>query len=464
MSDMSGLHTAVTSLHAQRKRIDVISENIANIDTPGYHRQVTRLAPIDTRRPGLFSGDGGRHGGVTAKVSRQWDQLLDTNAKHQRGRTASLEVQASAMASIEAELGSLDENGLAGRLQELWNSFDDLANQPDGLGVRKVVLGNAQAVASTIQSQASAIDRQRTYELDRLNAATSEVNSIAESIAELDRTILTSNASGAPPHAAFDERDRLTSELVSLVGGTVTYTEVGQVRFAVDGYNLVSDGIASAISLESNPDPALADLGYPKTSVIGASGRELRLVGGAVHGGLQVVNDRLSTELRQLNDFVEATVTSVNTIHSAGTGLDGSTGLSFFDPGGVTARTFALAPDVLDQPEKIAASNGSALLDNSVALSLAELGEDPAGPSAIHAGFVAGLGSTANALASQADVAQLASSHAESVRQSATGVDLDEELADLVAAQRSYEASSRMISTIDGMLDTLINRTGLVGR
>ncbi len=464
MSDMSGLHTAVTSLHAQRKRIDIISENIANIDTPGYHRQVTRLAPIDTRRPGLFSGDGGHHGGVTAEVSRQWDQLLDTNAKHQLGRTASLEVQAEAMATVEAELGSLDSTGLAGRLQELWNSFDDLANQPDGVGVRKVVLGNAQAVTSTVRSQSSAIERQRSYELGRLDALTEEVNTIAVNIAELDRTIVASDASGNPAHGALDERDRLTSELVSLVGGSVTYNEVGQVRFSVDGYNLVSDGGASTVAIESNPDPDLADVGYPKTSIVGASGRELRLVGGAVHGGLQVVNDRLSTELRALNEFVEATVTAVNTLHAAGTGLDGSTGLNFFDPGGITAGTMALAPDVLDQPEKIAASDGTALLNNSVALALAELGEDPNGPSAIHAGFVAGLGSTANALTSQADVARLASSHAESVRQSAAGVDLDEELADLVAAQRSYEASSRMISTIDSMLDTLINRTGLVGR
>ncbi len=63
-----------------------------------------------------------------------------------------------------------------------------------------------------------------------------------------------------------------------------------------------------------------------------------------------------------------------------------------------------------------------------------------------------------------AETAALASGRADEALQSEVGVSLDEELADLVAAQRAYEASARMISTIDGMLDTLINRTGLVGR
>ena len=464
MSDFSALNTAITGLHAHRKRIDVIGENIANIDTPGYHRQTSTLSAIDTRRPGLFSGSGGRHGGVITDVGRRWDQLLDNNAKEQRSRSASIGAQAEALATVEAQLGSLGESGFGSRLQALWNSFDDLANQPDDVGVRNVVLGNAELVASSLRRQAEVIEHQRVVEIDHLSTSVAEINSLAAGIAELDRTIVAGVAAGNDPHGAMDERDRMTTELVGIVGGKVSYAENGGVRFSVDGYNLVADGQSATVSMASIPDPALNDVGYPKLAVVAASGRELRLIGGTVNGGLQVVNDRLTVELRALNDMAALTAASVNALHQAGSGLDGSTGSSLFDPAGTTAKTFALSGDVRGQPVKLAASDGSALLDNSVALALAGLGDDPNGPSAAHFRFVTNLGGTVRALNNQADVARLASEHADSANQAATGVDLDEELADLMSAQRAYEASSRVISAVDEMLDVLINRTGIVGR
>ena len=464
MTEFSALNTAVTGLHAHKRRIDVIGENLANVETPGYHRQVTRLSSIDTRKPGVFSGPGGQHGGVTTDVDRRWNQLLDDNAKRSLVRTNSIEAQAAAMSDIEAELGTLAEGGLSDRLQRLWNSFDDLANAPEDLGIRNVVLGNAGAVAAEFNGQADSIMRQRTAQIASMEVDVARINELSVQIADLDRTIAGGTAVGNPPHGAMDERDRLATELVGLTGATVTYDDLARSRITVDGYELVGDGRSRSVALQTVADPALNDVGYPKLVLMASSGRQIRLIGGTVHGGLQVVNNLLTSELRKMNELADLTVTTVNAIHQTGTGLDGSTGSSLFDPASITAATLAVSADVAGRPERLAASDGSGPLDNSVALSLAALGEDPAGPSAAHADYVAGLAGRVRALSDQAEVAGLVSTHAENARQAAAGVNMDEELADLVSAQRAFEASSRMISTVDQMLDTLINRTGLVGR
>ncbi len=137
MSDFSALNAAVTGLNAHRRRIDIISQNIVNAETPGYHRQVTELRSVDSGQPGLFSGSPGEYGGVESSVSRRWDQILDTNAKKERGRSASLDSQAEAMRAVESNIGAFGDSGLAGRLQQMFNSFDDLANDPNDLAVQE---------------------------------------------------------------------------------------------------------------------------------------------------------------------------------------------------------------------------------------------------------------------------------------------------------------------------------------
>ena len=114
MSDFSALNAAVSGLYAHRKRIDIISQNVANAETPGYHRQVTELRAVESGQPGLHSGSPGEYGGVESSVSRRWDQILDSNAKKERGRAASLDSQAEAMRAIEANIGAFGESGLAG--------------------------------------------------------------------------------------------------------------------------------------------------------------------------------------------------------------------------------------------------------------------------------------------------------------------------------------------------------------
>lgn len=464
MTDFSGLSAAISGLHAHTRRIDVISQNIANVDTPGYHRQITDLTAVQSGRAGLFSGPPGDHGGVETSVRRQWDQILDGNAKRERSRASSLDEQASALSSLETKIGSLAGGGLADRLQTFFNGFDDLANNPSDPAVRNVVLGNAEAVASVMNAEGNAIDIERQGAVERVKVFVDQLNTLAEGIAQLDRNIIAGVATGDDPNGLIDQRDRMATEVAAMTDVQVSYEMDGQIRISMNGHSLVADGQFSPVRVASAADPALAPLGYERISVETGAGRTLSLQGGAIHGALAAANDLLPQQRVELDAVAASIATAVNTLHSAGTGLDGGTGRNLFDPVGTTALSFAVAADIAGAPARLAASDGSGPLDNSVALGLAELGTDPSGPAAGHGEMLAALGNRVRLLGNAAETAGLASGRADEALQNEVGVSLDEELADLMSAQRAYEASARMISAIDGMLDTLINRTGLVGR
>ena len=124
-----------------------------------------------------------------------------------------------------------------------------------------------------------------------------------------------------------------------------------------------------------------------------------------------------------------------------------------------------VSTDVAGQPSRIALAAGTGgALDGSLAQQIAALTESPSGPDALHRTLVGRLSIDVSTAAGRATVQSKIADQAKSERQNVIGVSLDEEMTNMVAAQHAFEAASRVLTTIDEMLDTLINRTGVVGR
>ncbi|MCP3974822.1 MAG: flagellar hook-associated protein FlgK, partial [bacterium] len=141
------------------------------------------------------------------------------------------------------------------------------------------------------------------------------------------------------------------------------------------------------------------------------------------------------------------------------------TGWNFFDPAGTTAAALALSADVDDQPRHLAAAAvGSGQLDASAAQQLAGLRDVSGGAADQYAELVGGLGVLVSSTRARASAQTSVLQRVDEARLSARSVSLDEEMIDMVAAQRAYEASARIINAVDEMLDVLVNRLGLVGR
>lgn len=465
MAGFSTLNTAYTGLATQARRIDVIGENIANASTPGYRRRRVDFGAIEgPNSVGIYGGAGRTGRGVEIRsIDRVLDPILEQHARAESGRAADLKVGAEALSELEARWTSFGESGVARAIGDLGAAFDELVNHPDDLAIRNIALQRAEGLALEVTTAAGEGADVRASLVQRTSTLVDRVNSIATAIAEHDSSIIAGRAAGADISSLEDARDQLIDELTAITNASVIYGETGGVRIAVDGYTLVGDGRASAIETTTTPDPSLPT-GMDRVSVSAVGGRELSIVGGDLAGTLRAANTLVPDQIRRLDQLATDLATSMNAIHSAGTGLDGGSGRNLFEIS-TGAAGFALSADVQGQPEKLAvAGPGAGPLDTTAAEQLADLIDAPDGPAAQWSTLVADLAGVTAANRARADAADSSASAAEQNRIAVSGVSLDEEMTELISAQRSYEAAARVISTVDGMLDTLINRTGLVGR
>ncbi len=466
MADFASLNTAYTGLSTHQRRIDVIGENIANASTPGYRRRRVDLAAIEGPNGiGVFTGiDRAGRGVEIRSIDQVMDPLLEAAARDGAAHAATLGIRTEALEQLEAAWGSFGDTGISAALDALGTAFDDLVNDPGDLAVRTVVLQRAEAVADAVRdAHAAGLDVQRGLD-GRADTVVSRVNDLSAAIAATDADIVAARAAGADGASLEDARDRLVDELVSLVGGDVRVDDDGSVSISVDGLRLVGDGRAETLTVARVADPALAVHGFDRVEIQTTSGRALTIRRGDLAGTLDGANGVVGDQLDALVGFTTALAGAYNTAHALGAGLDGTAFRSFFDATGGPG-SFAVHADVAGQPERIGArSLGEGSLGTSVAEELAALADDPDGPTAAWDRIVTELAATTASARARSDAAGVNAASAEAARTAVSGVSLDEEMTELISAQRAYEASARMISTVDEMLNTLINNTGLVGR
>jgi len=466
MSHFAGLQTAVTGLHAHRRRIDIISENIVNVDTPGYHRQKVNLSAIDRSSVGVWTGSRHNTGGVEYEsISRMRDAILVNNARVQTSEAEARSAETGVLEQLETIVGGLEEGSLHDQLNELWNAFDDLASAPDDLAMRQGVLQRAETVAQGFTRVTASIDQLRSDQEAAVYDTVGKVNALADQIAALDSEILGTLNTDAHPNSLLDQRDQLVTELAGTVNVQVNELENGQTEVTVDGQLIVSNGRSNHLTVQRTSDPVLGSLGYDRFSVVNASNRELRINSGQLAGALNATQNIIPQQRERIDSLIADLTTQVNALHNGGAGLDGSTGNDFFAVDPLHSGTLLVANDVVNQPEKVAAATaGAGVLDDSMARSLANLAESPTGPTSNFVTAVGELAAKVNTSRTRSDGATAAGERAQQLANSAGGVSLDEELVDLMTAQRSFEASARLVTAIDEMLQTLITSTGRVGR
>lgn len=465
MSNFAGLSTGYSALQAHKRRLDVISENIANINTPGYHRQTVELESIaGPRTVGFWSGSNDVGGGVQVKgLVRAGSALLENSAQRASSVAGGLAVEEDVMMQIEDAIGGLADRGIRTELDSLWNGFDDLANLPEDLGVRQVTLEKAEAVARTVRSAAQELDRLHEGQVSTVEVQISRVNELGNSIAALDQQVIAAQAAGAAPNSLLDQRGQMITELASLVSIDVHPESDGQVSINIDGYLLVGNGQHRPVSFAEISAPPGDATGLSQVNFVGVDGRPLQPTGGSIAGLMNATNALVRADREALDEVAVEIATAINALHSAGVGRDGSTGFDLFEvPTG--AIDMKVSDDLEGNPERLAAASaGGGVYDESNARSIADLADDPDGPSAKVAAMIDSISVRTSAAISRSEAAENSATYAAGLSDSSSGVSLDQELTELITAQRSYEAAARIVTSVDEMLRTLMS-TGLVGR
>lgn len=463
MSTFSGLSTALSSLNAQRAAMEITGQNIANVNTPGYTRQRADMTPVSAGQTASLFSQGAKIGnGVRiTDISRLGDIFLDARVRTTTSSASYLTARAEVYERLESTINEPSDDGISAQLNKLWTSFQDLSNNPQTLATKQVVLENAKQVQQGIASGYSAVSTQWNQVRAEVEAHVTEVNTTATAVAELNGQIRQTLVSGGNPNELIDQRGQLLNSLSALAGSTVRFQDDGTADVYVGGNPLVQANasrtltVAGATAITGATDAASAVKvvwdrpGNPAVSFDGGQiAGKLSALAPATDGGI------LTTAANHYNTIAESLADKVNALHNTP---------PLFDLGaGPYAATLSVA---ITNPADIqAGAVGAGDFDGSVADALSQLGIATDGPDALWQTAAIATGVAAKATADSATVAYAAQSTAEGLQIAATSVDTDEETVNLLSYQRAYQAAARVMTTVDEMLDQLINRTGVVGR
>jgi flagellar hook-associated protein 1 FlgK len=473
VSTFSGLGTATTALWAQQRGLEVTGQNIANVNTAGYSRQRAELQSVGGNVvPAIYAVSNQVGQGVDAdKVIRIRDAFLEGRAQIESAATARMTAQDATLGQIEQAFREPGETGIQAKLTAVFTAWGDVANHPTEGGGRTAVLQKTATLVAELHTTSANLDKQWTQTRDSLDTLAQDVNAKTQSIADLNKAIKRATQAGLPVNELADKRDALVMDLATSIGATSSPGDDGQVNVSVAGAMLVSGTTALGIRAVGTRVPAEATATDP-SFVTDPGGTRLDL-GGTAGGALTALSETIPRYQQKLDAVAQQLADQVNAVH-AGPPLaydrSGAPGGPMFGSGTVPATPITAANITLliTDPAKLAAASvaplaGNPSADGGAAAKLAAMAKSGTGAAVAYRQLIVELGVEASVSTSNLQTQTVVAAQLDASRESVSGVNLDEEMTNMLQFQHAYSAAARVITTIDEMLDVLINRTGRVG-
>jgi flagellar hook-associated protein 1 len=424
---ISSLSIALSGLRAAQTQIETISHNVANAGTPGYTRQRVDLRPTAPRT--TLYGPMGAGVDITG-ISRSTDAYVDGRARATSASAAQLEVRSELGQRTEDVMAEPD-NGITSTLKGLWSSFSNLAAQPADAPRGTQVIASLGDLAGRINAVRTGIDDLSGNALARLQAELDTANAAADRIAKLNEIAPT----GLAPDLQ-DQRDLAVDQLAKSLGGVAMVQADGKYRVTVNGMSIVDGDHVSHLTLDPlNPGVVLHPAG-PIT------------VGGTAGGLQSAILKDLPGYRARVDAFVTSLVNGLNAQHAANRTAAGVAGGPLLADDGKTVSVLVTSYSQLASADT---TGGTQNGQGAVAMFSLRSTLDPAA-----AAMVTGIGGeVANVTRSSSSASALAEGAAQA-RLAVNGVNLDEEMAQMITSQKAYAAAARIVTTVDQMLDTLI--------
>jgi flagellar hook-associated protein 1 len=464
----SSLNASVKALTAHSRALETAGKNLANVNNATYARQRVIYGDRGT----ISTPQGAESLGLEALgVQQLRDSLLDRQVLREISLKGSFEAEQQGYQRAQAGLGQgIDRtesagsanastaNGLGPAIDEFFNAFQSLAASPTDNGERQALMQKAAILVDRFHLADQRLSQSQSDLDAQVNSDVGEVNRLLGTIAELNGQI--GRFEGGAPGSAVDLRDQRQAkleELAAKIPFAVRESGGGQIQVVAKD----AGGVDVILVDLANVKGTAAFNGTQVTA--GSPATALALASGSIKGALTARDGAVATLRTNLDGVAQQIVTSVNALYNptAATG-------DFFAAAGTTAATIAIDAGVT--VSNLKASDGGPAGDNTVALGIANLAQQQfstGGTGFIDgtfAGFystsVSRLGqalSTANArVDDQTNIETLVRTQ----RDGLSGVSLDEEMADLMKFQRAFQASSRVFTVVDDLLDLVVNRLG----
>jgi flagellar hook-associated protein 1 len=353
-SPFFSLNIGASALRADQTLVDIANQNIANASTPGYSRQAADVKaslayPIPTFNNGGIVGQLGS-GVEIAQVTRARDAFIDYQLRGQLTSQGRWDARRDALKQVESLSNEPSSDGLSSLLTKYSQAWQEVANSPSDSAVRASLIEQGKSVADAFNNQSQQLFTQQRDLDQQVSLAVTDVNNYADQIAKINLQISQVETAGMRANDLRDQRDQLLNKLSQLVKINYTESSEGSVSVYVGNRQLVDRNVAYALQ-------AVTPTGQKFAQVQWASdGAAVNLQDGRIQGLLESRDQLVQGQLDRLNTLAGRIIESVNSLHTAGVGLDGQTGVKFFD--GTDAATMSVDPELLgaDGTQHIAAA------------------------------------------------------------------------------------------------------------
>lgn len=514
MSGLFGtLGTATSGITANQVALQTTAHNIANTNTDGYSRQRVHMT---TKPPYVMAGTGTIGTGVNVTgVSRIVDdfvrlQIRDANSKYTYNTQKS-----DTLGQLEDILHEPSDDGVIKALNTLTDSWQKLAENPE-LGTSKtLVVENANSFADSIHQMATQVDQLHKDSVSNLEKSALDFNEKVDQLADLNKKIFSMSSRGETPNDLLDQRDTLLKDISGLVNITTDFDEYGRAQLSVDGQlmldykNQTHNTLSVVVGTDANGNALVSDNGDSSKATVAlgrkvdvgtvmltkkdAAGKaeysEIRTTEGDM-GGYQESAREIQDHMDELNDFIAKVSKATNMVVTGGKSKEDG----FFTLGGDPSRyalDFKVNDAIQKDPSKVPAGKAldgtGAAGDGSRALAVAwamktkfrtpvsdadldtyneatmKFTENKDGQtfSETFNNIVTKNGISKQKADNMAASQKVVLNNLESKNESVSGVNINEEMADVIKFQQGFQANTRVLSVISEMLDTLVNKTGV---
>lgn len=420
---LSTLNTAKSGMNVSQVAIQTTSHNISNINTPGYSRQrVNQSASSPYSMPGKNSNFGAGQIGTGAQiddVTRIRNSFYDyqyRSESHQYGNTS---VKYEYFKNIEGIFNEPSDTAISSSLNSFFNSWSELSKDPQSSGVKSVVIENGKYLSNSInsafkrlESLEEGLDKQSEYIMD-------EVNSMLSQLDKLEKNIKIIQGSGKSPNDFLDQRDQLLDNL----------------SFKL---NINDKDVKATLkkAYDANGKVTLDDL--TKSGV---------KISGELEGTLSMK--------QEINKYKDGLKQLANTITS---NVNNAAGQDIFKA--KDGELISINPEMLQEPEKINVTADIALKVYELKSEKVNINGKDMTINTFYNSMIQDLGQSSAAVIRDESNQSKLLENIDSSRSSVSGVSLDEEMISLVQLQHTYSANAKVMSTIDSLLDVVVN--GLV--
>jgi flagellar hook-associated protein 1 FlgK len=441
-----------------QKQLEVTAHNIANVNTPGYSRQ--RLIQENSFHIEDAIANWGT-GVEMIRVERMRDLQLDAEFRRFNSSSGYWNTMAKNLTELEKNILETTEFGVSANINGFFNAWESLSLHPFSTIHRMDVVNSADSMVRSFQDLYRNIDAKINDVKHQLVAAKDRINQISEDLSKLIEHISLDTADNRPANDLLDRFDLLIDELSTYGNVTVYKRENGTMSVYLGSEELCRNGVANKLKVVERENFHTGQHEF----FIGWTHNGHKPCG--IHtGSLNALYDLKDTILpgyqKNLDELVVQIAQQVNDIHRLGFNtIDPSHGgIDFFAPDVKGVMSFSLSKEVLKDPKFISASINGASGDNQIALMITDLRLsktfDGITLTERFADIVYNVGSDVRMAKQSSERSDMLTRQSDNFRDSVKGVSMNEETANLIKFQQSYQAAAKIISVADEMFRTII--------